>query len=95
MNLTEKILTNIKKNSDLSEKDDISEISAIFRRNCKPCLSEIRKGKHRCRDQSGPECDESRCMCLSPNEEDTFLEQVGEWSGENSIILDEFTVISS
>ena len=31
-----KILTDTKKNSDLNEKGDISEISAIFRRNCKP-----------------------------------------------------------
>ena len=32
-----KILTDTKKISNLSEKGDISEISAIFRRNCKPC----------------------------------------------------------
>ena len=31
-----KILTDTKKISDLNEKDDISKISAIFRRNCKP-----------------------------------------------------------
>ena len=31
-----KILTDTKKISDLNEKGDISKISVIFRRNCKP-----------------------------------------------------------